>query len=139
MEATVLYRWYDEVWNKGDVTGISRMMHPKAVLNGLPVKDKGHAGFLNFYHGFRAEYSHVHVQVTEIFIKDDKEVAHCIVTARHIATTGKISFSGVTIARIQKDQIAEAWNYFDFQDLGKQVDALKLKLAGITGEVPYGN
>jgi predicted ester cyclase len=59
----------------------------------------------------------------------DKTVARCHVTARHTGEgLGKppkgnaLSFTGMTMARIQDGKIAEAWNNFDFLSMYQQMD-----------------
>ena len=61
----------------------------------------------------------------------DKVVARCAVRGRHTgdhlgmaASNAGVDFGGVVIARIENGKIAEAWNYFDFLKMNRQIGVI---------------
>ncbi len=71
------------------------------------------------------------IVVEDMVAEGDKVTARCSVRAKHdgdfmgrTATQSPVEFTGITIVRIDKGKIVEAWNNFDFMTLYKQVGHL---------------
>jgi steroid delta-isomerase-like uncharacterized protein len=128
---TFMERWYEEVWNKGRESAIDEMAEPDAVAHGLG-EDGGDVvgveNFKEFFRMFQSGLSGIRVVVEETITEGDRSVARVTVTAKHTGHTlgvpakgNDVKFSGVSIARLKDGKIAEAWNFFDFPTMYKQM------------------
>ena len=128
---TFMEHWYEEVWNKGRESAIDEMAEPDAVAHGLGENGGDMVGvenFKEFFRMFQSALSDIHVTVEDEVTEGDRSVARVTVRAKHtghslgIAAKGKdVKFSGVSIARLKDGKIAEAWNFFDFPTMYKQM------------------
>jgi len=130
---TILERWFEEVWNKGNESAIDEMADPNVVGHGLLDADGKEvhnvAGFKVFYKQFRSAFPDIHIEIEETVSEGNKIAARCLVTATHTgqgigrAPTNKpVRFTGMCIVRIKDGKIAEAWNNFDFLAMQQQLD-----------------
>ena len=129
---TLAHEWFEEVWNKGQIEAIDRLLAQDAIAHGL-TDNQGHeprgpAGFKLFFLQFRRAFPDIHVEVADTISERGKIAARCIVTGTHggeafgvSATHRSIHFTGITILRIKDGKIVEAWNNFDFQGLSRQI------------------
>jgi len=128
----VVREWFEQVWNQQDATAIERLMAPNAVVHDLPTPTgapmQGPGGFKPFHRKFLAAFPDIHVDVLRTIVEGDHVAVHCRVTATHhgdalgIAATGRqATISGIAIARVENDQMVEAWNCFDFLSLYQQL------------------
>ena len=128
-------RWFEEVWNKGNEAAIEEMFASDGVAHGLadePEKAmRGPQDYKPFYLKFRSAFPEIEVVVEDMVAEGDKVAARCRVRGKHqsdslgFAATGRsMEFTGITIVRIQKGKIVEAWNNFDFMTMFKQLGAL---------------
>jgi steroid delta-isomerase-like uncharacterized protein len=128
----VMYRWFDEVWNKGQASAIDELLASDAVIHGLndasgnPVT--GSEVFRNFHNQFRSAFPDIVIDVEDCIAEGDKVVARCHVRAKHSgplvglsATNADVDFNGIAIIRVENGKIAEAWNNFDFLTMNKQL------------------
>ena len=122
-KSTLLYQWFNEVWNNGDESAIDRLFHQEGIANSITSSDapKGPEGFKIFYQGFKQQFADVHVQVNEVIREEDFESARCTVYATERSSGRKVQFEGMCMARIVDGQIAEAWNNFDFLEMYTQL------------------
>ncbi|HTL15824.1 MAG TPA: ester cyclase [Patescibacteria group bacterium] len=132
---TLAHEWFEEVWNKCQVTAIDRLLAEEAVAHGLVDEDgselRGPAGFKPFFLKFTKAFPDIHVEVADTVSEGDKIAARCIVTGTHQgdalgmpASLRPVRFTGMTILRIREGKIVEAWNNFDFQSLSEQIRAV---------------
>ena len=128
-------RWFEEVWNKGRVEAIEEMFDENGIAHGLaddpsnPIK--GPRNFRPFHTVFRDAFPNMMIVVEDMVAEGDKVAARCSIRAKHegeflgrAATDSPVDFTGITIVRIDKGKIVEAWNNFDFMALHKQVGLL---------------
>ena len=128
-------RWFDEVWNKGRADAIEEMFDANGIAHGLsddpenPIK--GPRDFRPFHTLFRDAFPNMMIVVEDMVAEGDKVAARCSVRAKHegeflgkSATETPVDFTGITIVRIDKGMIVEAWNNFDFMTLHRQVGLL---------------
>lgn len=122
-QSTLLYRWFEEVWNEGKENSIDQLIADDCVAHGLSPEESltGVAGFKTFYHAFRQQYDDIHVDVHDVVSQDDMEAGLTEVTARHIDTGKKVNFSGICMVRVKNGKIAEAWNHYDFLGMYQQL------------------
>ena len=136
MGETLLHRWFEEVWNKGNEAAIDELMSHDAIVHGIVGPDgqdvRGPAGFKPFYHQFRTAFPDLRIVVEDCLIDGDRIAARCVVTCTHsgpgvlAAPTNRCAnFTGMCIARVEHGKIVEGWNNFDFlsmyQQLGMQL------------------
>lgn len=130
--ASVMQRWFDELWNGGDESTIERLLHADGVIHGLPTPDgeaiRGPAGFTPFYRAFRDAFPNLQIDIVHAVSEGDWTVAHCRVRATHdhdafgVPATGHpIEFFGVAIGRVVGGQLVEGWNCFDFLTMYQQL------------------
>ncbi len=121
-EKTLLFRWYNEVWNNGNENAIHEMMDEEHVAHGIGEENKLHGieAFKSFYKSFREQFKDIYVDVEETVSEADYEVARCHVTATHIPTGRKVDFNGLGMAKIKDGKIVLGWNHFDFDTMNKQ-------------------
>ena len=128
-------RWFEEVWNKGRVEAIEEMFDANGIAHGLsddpenPIK--GPRDFRPFHTVFRDAFPNMMIVIEDMVAEGDKVAARCSVRAKHqgeflgrSATESPVDFAGITIVRIDKGKIVEAWNNFDFMTLHRQVGLL---------------
>lgn len=135
--ASVIRRWFEEVWNQGREEAIDELFDEEGVAHGLAdVADgklRGPAGFKPFFRSFREAFPEIEVVVEDTVSEGDKVAARCTVRGRHRgdtlgfkATDNPVEFTGVAIVRVRDGKIVEAWNNFDFMSMFQQLGALRL-------------
>ena len=133
--AALIRRWFEEVWNKGREEAIDEMFAAEGIAHGLADEAgndlRGPRDYKPFFHKFRSAFPEIEVVVEDTVAEGDKVAARCLVRGKHqsdslgFAATGQSTeFTGITIVRIEKGKIVEAWNNFDFMTMYKQLGAL---------------
>lgn len=131
----LVYRWYEEVWNKKRESAIDEMLTPDVVLYGLtdsPTEAvRGCDAFRKYWRELIAAFPDLHVSVESTIAEDDKVAARCSLRATHtgtgmgVAPTGKrVHISGVRICTFRDSMVTEAWNNFDTLSLYRQLGIL---------------
>jgi len=131
----LIRRWFEEVWNKGREEAIDELFAAEGIAHGLADEAgndlRGPQDFKPFFRRFRSAFPDIEVVVEDTVAEGDKVAARCLVRGKHqsdslgFAATGQATeFSGITIVRIEKGKIVEAWNNFDFMTMYKQLGAL---------------
>lgn len=120
---TLLYRWFNEVWNQGDPNAIDALLTDDAVVHGIDTGQglRGPAGFHHFYQSFTGQFDNIHIDVLEAVSEEDMEAARCRVRATTRDTATPVSFEGMCMVRVENGKIAEAWNNFDFLRMNEQL------------------
>lgn len=123
---TVLYRWFQQVWNQDNEAAIDALMTDQAIAHGLMQDNlsKGPAGFKVFFHGFRQNFSDISINVEDVMSDGDRECARMTVQAKHIESGTSVSFSGMCWVVIENGKIAQAWNNYDFQEMNRQIGVM---------------
>jgi steroid delta-isomerase-like uncharacterized protein len=133
----VLRRWFDELWNNGRAEVIDELFDENGIAHGLsddPAQPiKGPNDFRPFYTAFRQAFPNMTIVIEDMVAEGDKVAARCSVRAKHegelrgkAATQAPVEFTGMTIVRIDKGKIVEAWNNFDFMTMYRQCGHLSL-------------
>ena len=125
-------RFYDEVWNKGNLDAADEIFaadyvrHDLRPGQGLP----GAAGQKKIAAEFRAAFPDVRNTVDLMVAEGDYVAARWTTTGTHtgpwgeVPPTGKpMRFSGVNIFRIVNGRVVELWNHRDDLGLMQQVGA----------------
>ena len=128
----VVRRFYELMWNKGDVAQASKLIHPHCVRHDPsgPVPS-GPEGFAAMAQKWRAAFSDLALVVDMMLAEGDLVAARWTITATHTGAFAgvpisfkSIRFSGVNIFRINDGQIAEIWNHRDDLSVMQQVGAI---------------
>ena len=92
---TLLYKWFNEVWNQGQEDSIEQLMASESFAHGIQAQDQmqGPTGFKSFYHGFIDQFNDIHIDVKDVVSQDDMECALTDVTATHKESGKKKSAS----------------------------------------------
>jgi steroid delta-isomerase-like uncharacterized protein len=133
----LMYRWFEEVWNKQRETAIDEMFAANGIAHGLTDENGkdlvGPAGFKPFWRKFKTAFPDVKIKVVDTVCEGDKVVVHCVVRGTHrgdtlgIAPKNKpVEFSGTVIVIVKNGKIAEGWNHFDFLGMYQQLGAVTL-------------
>jgi steroid delta-isomerase-like uncharacterized protein len=121
----LIRRFYEEVWNKGNLDAAYDIFAEDYVRHDLRPGDApaGPEGQKLVAGMFRAAFPDVHLSVEFMVAEADMVVARWMMRGTHqgawggISATGKrLSFAGVNIFRITEGKVAEIWNHRD--DLG---------------------
>jgi len=126
-QSSLLYNWFEDVWNKSDENAIDQLMTDDAEFHGIDTEDggKGATGFKLFFRDFSRQLKDIRIDVEEVISQDDMESARTVISAIHRETNKPITFSGICMVRVENGKIAEAWNSYDFlslyQQLGKKL------------------
>jgi predicted ester cyclase len=123
LQTTLLFKWFDKVWNKGDENAIDELMTPESNAKGILADDqpKGPAGFKIFFNDFRSQFHDIKIDVEDVLSQDDFEVARTSVSAVHTASGKPVTFSGMCMVKVDQGKIAEAWNNYDFLNMYQQL------------------
>jgi steroid delta-isomerase-like uncharacterized protein len=135
--ASIIRRWFEEVWNRGREEAIDELFDEKGVAHGLADETgeplRGAAGFKPFFRRFREAFPEIEVTVEETVSEGDRVAARCTVRGAHrgdtlglAATNLPVEFTGICIVRISDGKIVEAWNNFDFMAMFRQLGALSM-------------
>ncbi|MDQ3804068.1 MAG: ester cyclase [Acidobacteriota bacterium] len=130
-------RWFEEVWNKGRGGAIDELFAADGVAHGLGGEGqalRGPANFHQFHESFRDAFPDIEVVVEDAVAEGDRVAARCSVRGTHrspalgfAATDRPVEFQGVTFARVRDGQIVEAWNFFDFMSMFRQLGVLDFR------------
>ena len=138
--ASLVRRWFEEVWNSGRAEAIDEMFAEEGVAHGLADESgaelRGPAHFKTFHSRFREAFPDIEVVVEDTVSEGDKVAARCTVRGRHQgdslgfkATDSPVEFTGMSFVRISDGKIVEAWNNFDFMSMFQQLNVLRLDAA----------
>jgi predicted ester cyclase len=129
VQSTLLYRWFNEVWNRDDKNAIDALLTDSSKVHGLVgnAPAEGTAGFKAFYDNFKSQFHNIQIEVEDSISEDDVQAARTTVNATHTSTNKNVRFTGICMVRIENGKIAEAWNNYDFlgmyQQLGQNLTA----------------
>jgi steroid delta-isomerase-like uncharacterized protein len=134
----LMRRWFEEVWNRGRAEAIDELFAADGVAHGLGGEGsqalRGPADFRPFFESFRDAYPDIEVVVLDAIAEGDLVATRCAVRGTHrspalgfAATNRPVEFEGVAIVRIRDGQIAEAWNFFDFMSMFRQLGVLDFR------------
>ena len=145
---SLVRRFYDRVWNRGDVEVATDVFAPDYVRHDLrPARAlAGGAGQAKIAAEFRAAFPDLRIVVDLILAEDDLVAARWTTEGTNTgawggrpATGEHVAFSGVNIFRFRDGKVVELWNHRDDLGLQKQLGAEIYAGAAPTGpEDPRG-
>ena len=133
---TVSRRFFDEVWNKGNLTVLDEIMVKDHVNSGpgsIPGLPNGPEGSKQFVTAYRNAFPDVHFTIDDQIAEGDKVMTRWTAQGTHqgelagLPATGKSStVTGITVNRLVDGKIAESWGIFDEFGMMQQLGAIPL-------------
>lgn len=130
------YKWFEEVWNKGNEEVIDELFAEDGVAHGLTDK-KGHqivgpTDYKPFYRSFRNAIPDVKITLEQVIEEDDFIAMRFTLTGTHTgtglgieATNKEVSITGMSFIRVKDGKIADAWNVIDYLNMYQQIGISK--------------
>lgn len=117
-------RFYEEVFNKGNLSAIDALTVPGFVEHSMmPGQKPGMDAFKQSIRDFRSAFPDMHFTIDDMIASGDKVVARWTMRGTNrgrfmgVAPTGrKVTMRGVDIVRLRRGRAVEHWGYED--DLG---------------------
>lgn len=133
--ATLLRRWFDEVWNKGMSTTIDELFSPDGVIWGVgrpDIASRGPADFKAFHAVLRSACPDVQIDLEEIVQEGNMAFARWTATMTHTGeglgirpTNKKLKLCGMTAIRASNGTIVEGWNIWDQVGMARELGVLE--------------
>ena len=125
----LVYRWFEEVWNKKQESAIEEMLHSEAIVHGIGgTVMKGPAEFKKFHQAFVSAFPDMQVVVESILAEEEKVAARCSMRGTHTGrglgispTQKKVTMTGMTVVSVKDGKLFEGWNNWDFLGLYQQL------------------
>jgi steroid delta-isomerase-like uncharacterized protein len=132
--ASLMRRWFDEIWNRGRIESVDELLAEDAVMWGIGRPDqssRGGAEFKEFYRRQRSATPDVKINLDQVIQEGDTAFARWTATMTHTgeglgaAPTNKtIALSGMSACRTRDGRIVEGWNVWDQVGLARQLEML---------------
>jgi ketosteroid isomerase-like protein len=121
-ESTLLYQWFDQVWNQNNEDAIGYLMTDTADFQGIdPSLPKGASGFKLFFKDFTTLFNDIKIDVEDVVSQDDMESARTVIYATHAATGKSVVVPGICMIKVESGKIGQAWNSYDFLSMQEQI------------------
>jgi len=120
----LMRRWFDEVWNQGNLDAIEGMLAEGYATRGLAefdLKPTTIESIKQFRQQFGAEFSKIKIDVEDVVAVGDRVAARCLVDVTQTATGRRAVFGGMCFVHLKDGKISEAWNNFDFASMRQQL------------------
>ena len=129
----IIRRYMEELWNQGNLAVLDEIFATHFVDH-IPAFLDSQSDFeetKQFVTGFRAAFPDVHITVEDIIAEGDKIVCRWTTRGTHkgdlmgIPPTGKqLTFTGMTILRIESGKIVERWVNWDALGVMQQLGVI---------------
>ncbi|MSQ11746.1 MAG: ester cyclase [Dehalococcoidia bacterium] len=114
-------KFYEEVFNKGNVNAIDQLLDPKFVDHDpVPAEYQGAAGLKKIVAEMRNAFPDLTATIQEQVAERDTVVTHFTTTGTHkgpfmgaAATGKKITMHAVDIMRMKNGKVTDSWHYGD--------------------------
>jgi len=133
-EITVIQRYYEEVWTKGNLDVLDLSIGPNIVRHNPPFPDVcGIQEYKAYYERIRQALSNIHVQFDDVLILGDLSSARARMTCVHTgllqglqipATGRKVTLEMGIFSHWAGGIIIEEWVYIDYLGLLQQLGVL---------------
>jgi len=127
----LMRRWFKEVWNEGRVQTIYDLVDENIVAVGQDapgVEIRGPADFLKLYNRLRGAFPDIKFTLEDTFGADDKVMVRWSAVATHTgdhlgipATNRPVRVTGITVVRVAKGKVVQAWDNWDQLALMQQL------------------
>jgi steroid delta-isomerase-like uncharacterized protein len=127
--AELVRRFFDEVWNKGNLDAVDQLLSPNYVDHSLPPgAPRGLKGYKAGVTMFRTAFPDIQYTLDQVLVEGDRVALRLTGRGTHkgnfmgIAATGKqVSFGGMTFIRLENGQVVERWGISDMGGLMQQL------------------
>jgi predicted ester cyclase len=133
--ATLIRRWFDEVWNRGMESTIDELLPPTSVIWGVgrpEVAASGAKEFKAFYQTLRVACPDIHIHLEQVVQEGDTAFARWTATMTHsgeglgIAPTNKkLKLCGMSACKVRDGIIVEGWNNWDQVGMARELGVLE--------------
>jgi predicted ester cyclase len=133
--ATLIRRWFEEVWNKGMESTIDELLPPTSVIWGVgrpEVAATGATEFKAFYQALRIACPDIHIHLEQVVQEGDTAFARWTATMTHsgdglgIAPTNKqFKLCGMSACKVCDGIILEGWNNWDQVGMARELGVLE--------------
>jgi steroid delta-isomerase-like uncharacterized protein len=128
----LLRRFYEEVFNQGNLAVVDSLVAPDVVDHDLPAgMPGGSEGAKLLFAGFRQAFPDLHLTVEDVIVEGNRAVARGTMTGTHRGTflgvppTGRrFSIHWIDVYRIEGGLIRETWHLEDFLGMLVQLGAV---------------
>ena len=137
----VMRVWFDQVWNRGNHAAIAAMFPANGIAHGLGeggADIRGPKQFLAFQQRLRGAFPTMKFTFHNVVAERNLVAARWTLTLHHLGehlgvkpTRKKVKTSGMTLLRVSKGKIMEAWNSWDADGISQQ-----LGVPGVTVLLP---
>ena len=125
-------RWYEEVFNKRNLTMVDEFIHPDWVGHSPDGQESNLEDLKQEAAMMLAAFPDLHITLEDIIAEDDKVVTRCTNRGTHtggdyrgIAPTGKqFNMSSNVISRIKGGKIVECWGIDDQLGMMQQLGVI---------------
>jgi steroid delta-isomerase-like uncharacterized protein len=138
----VVRRWFEEVWNKGDMNAIDELFAADGIAYGLGEAGRdvrGPEAFKQFVQHMRTAFPDLHVTVHDTIVEGDKIAARFSVVMTHMgdvlglpATGRQVQVNGISFSRVANGQLVEGWNNWDIYGMMQQLNAAPVEATLLT-------
>ncbi len=129
---TVVHRYLEEAWSKGNLDAIDETMGPNYVGHTLP-EVHGPEAEKRFVSMYRAAFPNLNFTIEDQIVEGDKVVTRWTASGTHqgdlqgIAATGKpVSVMGIFIHRFVEGKIVEGWGISDQLGMLQQLGVIPM-------------
>lgn len=133
--ATLIRRWFDQVWNKKMAESIDEIVPASSVMWGIGRPDApahGPAAFKEFHRGLLSACPNMHITLEQVVQEGDTAFARWTATMTHTGdglgmppTNQEIKTCGMSACRVRDGVIVESWNSWDQIGLARQLGVLQ--------------
>jgi len=131
----IVRRWFDEVWNRGQVRTIHELMAADAVGIGQTGGEgvlRGPEEFQAFVERLRGAFPDIHVSIEDGFEAGDKVAVRWSATMTHrgdhlgMPASGKqVRITGISLVQIAGGKIVAGWDNWDQMTMMREIGAIK--------------
>ncbi|RYX80876.1 ester cyclase [bacterium] len=124
-------RWFNEVWNKGDLDVIDELFAQDGIAYGLGEHGRdvrGPEGFKPFVQRLRAAFPDLQITVDDAIEQDNRVAARFSAVMTHTgdalgfpATGREVRVQGISFSHFHNGQLVEAWNNWDIYGMMQQL------------------
>src|SRR5689334_21882142 len=117
---SLVYRWFDEVWNQGRDATIDELLAPNGVATGLRESDKpvhGPAEFKIFFFNLRTSFPDLRVTIDDALEEGEQVAVRVKIEGTHLGngigvppSGRRMSIAGILIIRFANGKIVEGFN-----------------------------
>ncbi|MBS7813084.1 ester cyclase [Roseococcus pinisoli] len=120
---TILRLWFEEVWNRKDVSLIETYFAPDGVTYALDLSGadaRGPAAFQAFFEEFLASFPDIHFTVHDVVEDGDRAAGRWSARLTHsgdgfgfTASGETVTVTGMSMVRVENGMMVESWNEWD--------------------------